>query len=250
MSRRCPLFVIIFLALASVRAAAADFRAVTEDWPPFNYQKDGRSAGFAIELLEAVATRMGREVPVEFLPWERAYRIAQREPNVLIFTMARKPERESLFKWVYPIAPRTIFLYKLAKRTDIQLKSIEDAKRFIVGTKAESDASTIDLLKLGFRKGVNLDMLHGSDEGNLNKLLLGRIDLVAASELQMNHLLRMLGRQPGELERTVALSGSAESYYFAFSPGTPDALVTELRQTFEQLHADGSLERIRRKYLH
>lgn len=250
MFQRCPYLFVFILAFACGRATAADFRAVTEDWPPFNYQREGRSTGFAIELLQAASSRLGQEIPAEFLPWERAYRIAQHEPNVLIFTMARKPEREALFKWVFPIAPRTIYLYKLAKRTDIQLKTIDDARHFKIATRGESDAATADLLRLGFQSGVNLDMLHGgSDENNLQKLVFGRVDLVAASELQLSHTARSLGRQPGEFERTVKLSDTGEMYYFAFSRGTPDALVSRVRKAFEGLSADGTVERIRRKYL-
>lgn len=242
-------FFALLLVLACIPAMAVELRAVTEEWPPFNYQNDGHPAGLAIEMLEAAEKRMGKNIPVEFLPWERAYRIAQREPNVLIFTMARKPDRETLFKWVYPIAPRTIHLYKLSKRTDIRLQSLEDAKAFMVGTQGESDAATMDLLKRGFRRGVNLDMLYGSDVINLNKLLLGRIDLLASSELQLAHNARALGRPFSDFERTLALSDSSEKYYFAFSLSTPDAQVEQLRQAFEGLNSDGSLERIRRKFL-
>ena len=40
----------------------------------------------------------------------------------------RSGKREGLFKWVGPLAPRKMWLYKLKKRKDINVKTLEDAR--------------------------------------------------------------------------------------------------------------------------
>lgn len=240
------------LALAAASASASDIRVVTESWAPFNYEDPatGKPAGFSVELLKAALERLGRQSAIEFLPWERAYRTALAEPNVLIFTMARTAERDNQFKWVAPIYPRTIYLYKLRSRTDIQLKSIEDARRYRIGTKADNDAATRNLISLGFMPGQNLETLHGNDRQNLQELKLGRVDLIIASEWQLPHDASSAGFPLTDFERTVALpTPQEEQYYFAFSMLTPDAVVAEFRRAFEKLREDGTYERIRRQHI-
>jgi hypothetical protein len=53
---------------------------------------------------------------------------------VLIFSLVRNEERENRFIWVDSIAPRQhLFFYKLAKRTDLKISSLEDAKKLKIG---------------------------------------------------------------------------------------------------------------------
>jgi polar amino acid transport system substrate-binding protein len=185
---------------------------------------------------------------IEFMPWNRAYKIALQEPDVLIFTIARTPGREKLFKWVSPIFPRRMYLYRLASREDIQLKTLEDARRWQVGSNALQDASTQDLLRHGFVVGKNLQLITGKDVQNLQKMQLGRIDLLPASALQIAAAAREAGYPVTDFVPTVLLSGDGEDYYFAFSRGTPDAMVASMRQAFEQLRANGTYAALVEKY--
>ncbi|SDT97398.1 amino acid ABC transporter substrate-binding protein, PAAT family [Pseudomonas pohangensis] len=236
-----------FLALA-VPAQAAAFRVVTEEWAPYNFQQDGQPAGFSVELLQAALKLLGEHPRIEFMPWNRAYKTALEQPDVLIFSIACTREREQLFKWVAPVLPRKMYLYRLASRQDIDLQSIEDAKRWQVGSNAEQDASTRDLLRLGFVQGKNLQLITGKDVQNLHKLQLGRIDLLASSQLQMAAAAREAGYPLMDFVPTLLLSGEGEDYYFAFSLGTPDSRVAALREAFERLHANGTYAALLEKY--
>ena len=62
--------------------------------------------GISVDLLEAVTERMGqtvsrKEVRVE--PWADGYRAALEGNGTVLFSTARTPERENLFKWAGPI---------------------------------------------------------------------------------------------------------------------------------------------------
>ena len=229
-------------------AKAEILRAVTEEWAPFNYVEQGKPTGLSVELLEAAARRANLTPIVEVLPWERAYRTAMGEPGVLIFTMARKPEREAMFEWVAPIYPRTIFLYKARGREDVRLNTLQDVTRYKVAVAGENDASAIDLRNLGLMRGKNLISIAGSDAQRLRVLLLGRVDLIPMHELQIPLLAKEIGQAASEFVRLLPLKAHDGDYYFAFSKGTPAEQVERLRRAFKSLRDDGTYESIVRRY--
>lgn len=241
--------VLLWLLLSSVPLhAGSSFRVVTEEWAPYNYQDNGQPAGFSVELLQAALQLLGDQPRIEFLPWNRAYLIAQKKPDVLIFTMARTPEREAQFRWVAPIRAREILLYRLSSREDIQVSTLEDAKRYKVGSNALEDASTQDLLKHGFELGKNLELITGKDVQNIQKLKLGRIDLLPMAPLQMVASVKAAGLSVADFVPAIPLSATGGEYWFAFSLGTADVKVNTLRQAFETLRSNGTYDAVVRKY--
>ncbi|MBF7731080.1 substrate-binding periplasmic protein [Pseudomonas sp. N040] len=249
--RNIPAVVLLWLMLLAMPLhASASFRVVTEEWAPFNYQHDGQPAGFAVELLQAALTLLGEQPRIEFMPWNRAYLTAQKQPDVLIFSLARTTEREPQFQWVAPILGREVLLYRLARRPDIQPRTLEEAKRYKVGSNTLEDASTQDLLGQGFVLGKNLELVTGRDVQNIQKLMLGRIDLIPMTQLQLAAAVREAGFAVSDFVPTVALGAAGEEYYFAFSAGTAEARVATLRQAFAQLRADGTYAALLQKYTH
>ena len=66
--------------------------------------ENGELKGYCVDILKAVWKNMGgSEQPILVLPWARGYAMVQKEPNHMLFAMARTPERENQFKWVGPI---------------------------------------------------------------------------------------------------------------------------------------------------
>lgn len=105
-------------------AAGANIQAVTEELPPYNYRdRDGLVTGLSVDLLQRMVDRSKLSLDskgVQLLPWARAYQMALHQPNTVIFSIVRLPEREALFHWVGPIAPRTLWFYRLAKREEVR----------------------------------------------------------------------------------------------------------------------------------
>jgi polar amino acid transport system substrate-binding protein len=65
--------------------------------------------------------------------------MAQTNQNVLIYTIMRTPSREKLFKWVRPIGTsESTSLYKLKGKGNISSLTLEEAKRYSIGTNNES----------------------------------------------------------------------------------------------------------------
>ncbi|MBI2753183.1 MAG: hypothetical protein HYX46_06665 [Betaproteobacteria bacterium] len=84
--------------LAAPMAHGQTVRAVTET-TPYTYQKGERVEGTATEVVEKTLQAAGQtDYQVRLYPWARAYDMALKEPNVLIFLIARTPARETQFK--------------------------------------------------------------------------------------------------------------------------------------------------------
>ncbi len=103
---------------------ATRVEVVTTDAPPFNMLDGETPSGFATDILREV-TQAGLDHHIQFLPWPRALLHVKHDPNTLIYTISRTPEREQQFEWIGPFARHQGHFYKLSSRTDMQLDSLQ-----------------------------------------------------------------------------------------------------------------------------
>ncbi len=246
----CRLAALLILACASQSSIAASaLRGVTEEMPPFNMTQNGEVTGMATEVVQAVLHQAALEAPLRSMPWARAYDLAQHNSNVLIYSIVRTPQREPLFHWVGVIAPTRWALFSLA-RQPIELRSLEDARRYQVATVKE-DAGEQFLLAHQFALGVSLQS-NTRYELNYEKLKQGHVDLWIANELNARYIVREAGDNPDDLI-TEALHlpelGGGDGMYLAVSLGTPLATVERLRRALSTVRANGTYADIARKWL-
>lgn len=229
-----------------VHAAEPAVQALTEVWPPFNYLEDGKPAGYSVEVARCMFERSGVAHTIDVVPWARAYAAALDTPGVVLFTTARTAEREALFRWIGPIAPRHVYLFKLKRRADIQVRSLDDVRKYVVGV-IRDQASEQILLARGFEKGRNLDYtLAGINQ--LKKLEAGHIDFITGTEVSTMYYARANGFDPAMLERSLLLSDEG-AYYIAVSKATDEALFRRLQRGFEACERDGVPARLLKPYM-
>jgi len=221
-------------------------KIVTEDYPPYNFKENGKITGFSTEVVKAVVQRVGIKAEFKLLPWPRAYDMALRNDNTLIYTITRNQERKKLFKWVGPIASRTIIFYKLKERHDIKVNSLEDIKKYKTGC-VKNDGLSLDLIKKGFVIGKNLELVH-DEELNIKKLFVGRFDFVGNTELYMAHKVKSLGLDFSKLEKVYKLPDDSD-YYMAFNIKTSDHIVKIFQKALDKIKKDGTYQKISEKYL-
>lgn len=238
-------FIALLVCLSTIAAANnAPLRIVTEDFPPYNYQEDAQIKGLSTEVVQAVFTHLGLKTPqFEFYPWARSYYIAQKQPNVLIFSIARIPERENLFHWVGTIAPYRTSLYKMREDTDTQVNSLEDARQYRIGVSQDDVITTY----LQSRDVTNLEIV-GRDVFNIDKLRYRRLNLIAYDEASFNHIIQKRDIAPDVFERVYRLTDLSDQLYMAFSKGTSMSRVREFRAALLAVKTDGTFNKILNKY--
>ncbi|MFP6849812.1 MAG: transporter substrate-binding domain-containing protein [Pseudomonas sp.] len=227
---------LLMLLCSAVRAET--IQAVTED--SLHAFMDGdKVSGPATAVVERTLNAAGLEYQLALYPWARAYDMALQQPNVLIYLILRTPEREQLFKWVGEVKPYKAYLYKLRQRQDIQVNSLEDAKRYSIGV-VRDDVRHAYLKSQGFTKLFVAPQNHN----NMRQLLNGQIDLLPLLEGDAKRLSKEAGADFTSLEQVMPLDGLITGLYLAYSNATEDAIVERTRRAFEQLRSSGEIVRL------
>jgi polar amino acid transport system substrate-binding protein len=102
----------MILLLASP-LAGQNLKIVGSEYPPYSYLENGRATGLCADIVRALLDDLQLQQEITIAPWARSYKTALEEPNVLLFTVARTVERESLFHWVGVIVSGETHLYAL-----------------------------------------------------------------------------------------------------------------------------------------
>ena len=246
---RTGILAFLFATAASAASPSlpAQIEIVTEEVPPYSFTQNGKVTGVATEIVQAVLDRLNIHGHFTSLPWARAMRIARSQPNVLIYSIVRNDERETLFKWVGQLTSDKNYLFCLAGH-DIKLNSLDEAKSYVTGTVIR-DYHEDFLVKHGFGQGGNFESATGNDL-NYSKLKAGRIDLWFTDAGIMAYVVRMAGDNPKtavkaalEVEDPDGIVGN-----MAFGTKTDDAVVEAFRRALDSIKADGTFAKIVQKW--
>ena len=223
---------------------------VTEDWAPFQFEQGERVTGMATEVVEAVLREAQLQGNIAIYPWARAYNLALRDKNTAIYSLARTSEREHHFLWIGEVAPYKIHLWKLRKREDIVINTLEDAKKYKMGGVYKDVKTEYLIANHGFRTGKHIYIVH-QDMLNLKMLLGGRIDYFPHSEVTMKAKLDQLGVSLSEVEKVYTFTEGplSRDLYLALNIESDKALASKLTLALKSVRENGTYARIRQKYL-
>ena len=231
-------------AAAGAYAQVTRLTILTEHAPPTsmldngNTSGEGQVVGSGTEKVREIMARTGVAYSIELQPWKRAYTAAQTRPDTCVFSTTRLPERETLFKWIGPTDSAEWVLLGRAGR-DYALTTLDDARTLRIGT-YNGDARDTFLRERGF----NVDPAP-NDMINPQKLLLGRIDLWAASLRRGSVVLEQNG-WTGKI--VPVLSMKKVDVYLACNLSVSDALVARMNAAIGAMQRDGTIRKIDRKY--
>lgn len=242
------LFFAMFILLLNVSnsAWALHLEVVTTDFPPYQFQEGAELKGLATETVNGALSLSPHQGEINVYPWARAYQLALGKKAILIFSIARTPEREKLFKWIETVAPFQVYMWRLKKRQDIKATNLEEAKHFMVGGVFD-DIKASYLQKMGFITGKNMEMVR-SDELNAKKLYHGHIDLMPFDEFSFSHLIKKSGLKMGQAEKLFKIPGISNELYLAASLETPDTVVFDLKQALTKFKESRRYKEIKTKY--
>jgi len=226
----------LLLVATSLAVAAEKIIVVTEEFAPYNYTENGKLTGYSANIVEALLRRTDISYTIDTYPWARAYKMALQLPNVLIFTMARTPARESEFHWIGELADRKLYFYKLKSRSDIVVTKLDDIKKYRVGVDL-GDAAEELLLQDGFVVGENIDE-SPMEQSSLNKLQRDRVDFIVGNGLAIDYMVRKSNMPTLQLERSLMLVNQGK-YFIAMSKQTSPELVKELQKAYADMIKEG-----------
>jgi polar amino acid transport system substrate-binding protein len=239
---------ITFASFPAVANSIDDLVFITEDYPPFNFERDGKRQGIAVDVLEEMLAQVGSKktrADIKVWPWARGYETALKEKNTVLFSTTRTEAREHLFKWVGPIMPSRIVLVAKKSR-DIRLKAVEDINKspYKIGVVREDIGG-----QLLARAGVGKEKTVQANSGvSVAKMLhADRVDMWAYGAPVIMWNLKELGYPTDAYEEVFTLTES-QQYYYAVNKDTDDRLVEKLQAALEQVKAKGRFNAIVARY--
>ncbi|SMC29433.1 extracellular solute-binding protein, family 3 [Andreprevotia lacus DSM 23236] len=244
-SRWQPILHALLALLASGHARAADLRAYTEEFAPFNYTEQGQPRGLSVHLLDEIAKRAGLSIDTRFMPWQRAVNSNADDTNSILFTTVRTVQREALYRWVGPIDDCDVVLIKLARNRRIQIDKPADMARYTVGVPSVGADQDI-LHNLGYpMRTVTGVPANGSI---VRMLYAGRFELVSGVLLSYAWQARQLGLPAEQLQVAWPIQRNRGCYY-AFNPQVDPALFQRFDAAFKALAQEGKLKALREQII-
>lgn len=240
-------FVSLLLSLCiSLDAFANRITVVTEHLAPFQIVESNSITGLSTEIVKATLDKAGYKYSIEAYPWSMSYTRATKEENVCIYSLARLPERSSLFQWVGHITTSSISLYALSNNP-ISISRLDDAKKYKVAV-MKDDVTHQFLLSKGFEENKNLYVMTNYDA--LLKLLetpSRQIDLVVLNDDLINSRIKSKD-EANKYINVYKLKDLDLDFYFACSSDTEVSIVNHLVNTMKQLEQSGVNSKIRDKW--
>lgn len=223
--RFCIVSVLLFVPVV---LAQTSLRVVTELSPPHQTIIEGKVDGLSTQIVEATLKQAGLQSRIEVYPWARAFYIASSTPNVLIYNMARTPERENDFHWIGPVAKYRFGLVRLTERTDLSPNHIKDLGSAVIAVQ-RGDFSGQWLKQQGMKEGKELQLSADILE-SWRLLLKGKVDYVIDDEAALSSMEQQLSLATGTTRFVLAIPQLEQQTYLAASKSSDIALVKKLQQ--------------------
>jgi len=201
-------FVVLTLVALNCQATDKLFHLVAGVYPPYTIEEDGIK-GLNIEIIKAAFSAVGYRVKIELLPFARAMHYAKngKADGLIIW---HNKERVQWFHFSSVISESDLVFYKF-KRLKFDFNSLQSLMPYSIGTVANYAYLPSFLAADYLKKDVV-----GTDRQNINKLILGRIDIALIDKRMANYMIK--NEHPlldGKFDWSAVLQN--EKYYLAVS---------------------------------
>jgi len=223
------------LILHAGASLAATLTVVTETSAITKASENDTEGGEATAFIMKVLEHAGIDYELQYMPWRRAYQRALRDPNVLLFPLARSTDREPHFNWLGELVPIHYYLFRKADRQDLSPESLAETRNNKIGV-VNSHIHHELLSQQGFKR---LEVVNNSEQ-NIRKLIYGRIDYFPMSDGGIFPLCQRTEIDCRQLQPVVELEGIAGGLYIALSHNSDPSISRRLLEAFQTLKDDGT----------
>jgi polar amino acid transport system substrate-binding protein len=178
------LFILLSLLSYTSQGIAVEkqVRLASSEYPPY-FGENLKNNGFISEIIVEAFKEANYQVEVEFFPWARGLELTKRGKYDGMLALWYRKEREQWFVYSAPLPPNEIVFYK-RKKDKITFNTYQDLKPYSIGI-VRGYANPPDFEKSDFLEKQEVT----SDEQNLRKLFLKRIDLALIDRLLAKNII-------------------------------------------------------------
>lgn len=216
----------------------------TEEQPPFNYINErGQVAGRSTEIIKEIMKRQGIQSPIVMGKWTDGYNTVLKTSNTAIYSTIRTHQRESMFRWVGPIAE---LQYAFYVRSDsvVTATSVLDLRNYGRIAVVRNDAREQYLRALNITNILPFD----EDSDCIRALSSGEAEFWLGTKDISTQNAKKQEEKIYEF-RILDLPPISQRLYIAFNRKTPDTVVQEWQQTLDGMKYDGTYDLIQSRYM-
>ena len=245
---RLIIYLVVLLSSNVVLAKRSNYHLDinTEIMLPYNfYGDDNKVIGINIDIVKVLLERTNISADINIYPWVRSYQQTLKQSNAALMSTARTPERESLFKWVGPLASGKGYLYRLKSRDDLHINSLTEAHDYSVAV-VRGDVYQKIFEGLGFEVNKNL-ILFSYNAEYMKPFLAGKVDFILGSDVVLPYILAANGSSIDIVTQVIKIPDT-QGNYLALNNNVPDEVVEKLNQALVELKQSEEYDRILNKY--
>lgn len=216
----------------------------SDDYPPFNYaDENGNSTGIDVDLAMEALKRIGYEAVFTRINWEDKKELVENGDIDCIWGSFSIDGREKEYKWAgpYMISRQVV---AVERSSDIYTLDDLEGKRIAVQSTTKPEELFVSHSDSRIPKPSEVFSLQNR-ELIYPFLSKGYVDAVAAHETAIVQYMKDYDLEYRILEEPLFSVGLG----VAFSKNDDRGIEKELTETFEEMRADGSAEKIIGKYL-
>ena len=236
------MILVLLICTCSCVKKITKMQLVTEDYPPLTYEANGNITGYGAEIVKAIQAELKSTDKIKMTDWNTAYETALNEPNVVIFTMEKTPERDTSFYWVGPIGKNKTYFYAKAD-SKLKINSLVEAKA------AKYIATTTDWFSEQYLKKNGFTNLKSNNKPTIAvKLVMsGDAELAAFTDLTVNKIVEQAGYKQGDLIPVYQFLDT--DFYIGISKQTSPDVVKAWQKAFDKVKKAGILDKLQAEYL-
>jgi ABC-type amino acid transport substrate-binding protein len=240
----------LMIALLCVLGLNANdgIKVFTENYPPYNMDEKGKLTGISVDVLEAMYKKMGYKEDrqsFKLTSWSRAYSMAQKKKNCMVFSTTRTAKREPLFKWVGPIIKTTVGI-TAPKSKNIVINNVSDLNKYKIGAVMKDIGEQLLNEKGVDKKSIKSVSGKNAIKMSYNKMEKNRIDMFAYEINVAKHSAKSSGFDVNNYEVVYTLKEG--ELFFAFNKKTKDSIIQKWQKALDDIKADGTYDKILEKY--
>lgn len=238
----------VLFASQAANAHNTPLQLFTESFPPYNFLQEEQLTGINYEIVATACELAEIECDFSLVHWNRAYTAALSQENTGVFTTARYPKREALFRWAGPLVFSNACFYRLKSRTDIIVNGEQDLLNYTVGI-ARGDIYQDVLNDLGMTEGEEYLTFSNKHEDS-EMFAHNKLDLMIGSSLTLAYQLKRVGLTPADVVPVLELNDDAlGGNHLALHKSTDLTIVNALQSAMDRMLQDNTYAEIVARYV-
>jgi polar amino acid transport system substrate-binding protein len=230
---------LIFICSSLCSALAAQnikVQVVTELSPPYQTMINNQVAGTSTTKVRKILSAANLTGIFNMYPWSRAFEKASKEPDTLIYSIAKTPNRLEKFHWLTPVTEFKFGLVSMANRKELMAVSIQQLAKHSIAVQRH-DVAHEWMLKQGLKEGENF-IITPDIEASWKLLLNNKVDFIVESPELMQSMLESFNLPVDTTKFVLPIPDLALLGYLAANKNTDRHTIQKLKAAIDNLNQD------------